>query len=91
MRGGRVIPLKDTVDSAVQGLDYVKRVYVASRTGAKVNMQRGRDLQLQEVSHIHCLTYTYMCVCVFNHSFSFQLFNSVNNLHNVICMYCSSP
>ena len=50
VRGGRVIPLKETVDNAVRGLDYVKRVYVANRTGAKVNMQEGRDLCLQEVS-----------------------------------------
>ena len=52
MRGGRVIPLKETVDKAVHGLDYVRRVYVAHRTGAKVNMQDGRDMQLQEVKHI---------------------------------------
>ena len=53
MRGGRSIPLKETVDKAVRGLDYVKRVYVAHRTGAKVNMQDGRDIQLQEVKHTH--------------------------------------
>ena len=37
VRGGKVIPLKETVDDAVRGLDYVRRVYVARRTGAKVN------------------------------------------------------
>ena len=52
VRGGRVIPLKETVDDAVRGLDYVRRVYVAHRTGAKVNMQDGRDVQLQEVRHM---------------------------------------
>ena len=55
VRGGRVIPLKETVDNAVQGLDYVRRVYVAHRTGAKVNMKEGRDLQLQEVSEELCV------------------------------------
>jgi acetyl-CoA synthetase len=49
VRGGKVIPLKETVDEAVRGLDYVRRIYVAQRTGAAVNMQEGRDLQLQEV------------------------------------------
>ena len=49
IRGGKVIPLKETVDEAVQGLDYVRRIYIARRTGAAVNMQEGRDLQLQEV------------------------------------------
>ena len=49
IRGGKVIPLKETVDEAVHGLDYVRRIYVARRTGAAVNMQEGRDLQLQEV------------------------------------------
>lgn len=58
VRGGRVIPLKETVDNAVRGLDYVRRVYVAHRTGAKVNMQIGRDLQLQEVRQ------RYLCWCV---------------------------
>lgn len=49
IRGGKVIPLKETVDEAVRGLDYVRRIYIARRTGAAVNMQEGRDLQLQEV------------------------------------------
>ena len=52
VRGGKVIPLKETVDDAVRGLDYVRRIYVANRTGAKVNMQEGRDLQLQEVRYV---------------------------------------
>ena len=51
IRGGKVIPLKETVDEAVRGLDYVRRIYIARRTGAAVNMQEGRDLQLQEVRY----------------------------------------
>ena len=50
VRGGKVIPLKETVDEAIQGLDSVKRVYVASRTGENVNMEKDRDIHLQEVS-----------------------------------------
>ena len=46
-----MILLKETVDDAVRGLDYVKRIYVAHRTGEAVNMLEGRDLQLQEVRH----------------------------------------
>ena len=38
IRGGKVIPLKDMVDKAVRGLDYVRTIYVARRTGAAVNM-----------------------------------------------------
>ena len=61
VRGGRVIPLKATVDDAVRGLDYVRRVYVAHRTGSKVNMQAGRDLQLQEVMRqlVCCVLFEY--------------------------------
>ena len=51
VRGGKVIPLKETVDEAVRDLDYVQRIYVAQRTGAAVNMQEGRDLQLQDVRY----------------------------------------
>ena len=47
-----MISLKETVDEAVRGLDYVRRIYVAQRTGAAVNMQEGRDLQLQEVRQV---------------------------------------
>ena len=50
IRGGKLFPLKDTVDKAIEGLDdTVKRVYVARRTGGSVSMKSGRDVQLQEV------------------------------------------
>ena len=49
VRGGKVIPLKATVDDAVAGCDCVRRVFVAKRTGAQVNMQTGRDVWLEEV------------------------------------------
>ena len=49
VRGGKVIPLKETVDDAVRGCDCVRRVFVAKRTGADVNMEAGRDVWLEEV------------------------------------------
>ncbi|MHC5066082.1 MAG: acetate--CoA ligase [Planctomycetota bacterium] len=48
LRGGRVIPLKKTVDSAVEGTR-VDRVLVAHRTETTVPMQEGRDLSLEEL------------------------------------------
>ncbi len=42
LRGGKTIPLKDTVDKAIQGLP-VNTVLVARRTGKEVPMQEGRD------------------------------------------------
>ncbi len=49
VRGGKVIPLKQTVDDAVRGCDCVKRVFVAKRTGADVHMKEGQDVWLEEV------------------------------------------
>jgi len=43
LRGGRVIPLKATVDAAVEGLDAVRAVLVAQRTDAAVELREGRD------------------------------------------------
>ncbi len=48
LRGGRRIPLKATVDQAVEGVGVVERVLVAKRTGAAVPMRSGRDLWLDE-------------------------------------------
>ncbi|GAB4137652.1 MAG: acetate--CoA ligase [Planctomycetota bacterium] len=47
MRGGKVIPLKKTVDEAIEGLP-IQSVLVARRTGAKVPMRKGRDHELAE-------------------------------------------
>lgn len=49
VRGGKTIPLKATVDNAVEGVGNVRRVFVMKRTGAEVNMQAGRDVWLEEV------------------------------------------
>ncbi len=48
LRGGKIIPLKKTVDAALEGTQ-VDRVLVARRTEAKVNMQAGRDFSLEDL------------------------------------------
>ncbi|MEO6595562.1 MAG: acetate--CoA ligase [Planctomycetota bacterium] len=47
LRGGKVIPLKHTVDEAIEDLP-VRAVLVAQRTDKSVPMQAGRDLWLHE-------------------------------------------
>ncbi len=47
LRGGRTIPLKKTVDEAIDGLDeLIDSVLVAKRTDTEVAMREGRDLWL---------------------------------------------
>ena len=48
VRGGKVIPLKETVDEAVAGCECVKKVFVSKRTGANIPMNE-RDILLEEV------------------------------------------
>ncbi|HYG61967.1 MAG TPA: acetate--CoA ligase [Thermoanaerobaculia bacterium] len=48
LRGGKRIPLKATVDQAVEGLGIVEKVLVARRTEKEVPMRSGRDLWLEE-------------------------------------------
>jgi acetyl-CoA synthetase len=43
-RGGRRIPLKDTVDEACEGLDQVSSVFVARHTGEETGWTEGRDI-----------------------------------------------
>jgi acetyl-CoA synthetase len=47
-RGGRRIPLKDTVDRAIAGLSSVERVLVARRTDTEVPMLDDRDFWLED-------------------------------------------
>ena len=53
VRGGKVIPLKATMDTAVRGCECVYRVFVARRTGADVNMEFGRNVWLEVVRERH--------------------------------------
>ncbi|MDC0720207.1 acetate--CoA ligase [Nannocystis bainbridge] len=48
LRGPKRVPLKPVVDAAVAGLDSVRTVLVARRTGAEVAMTPGRDLWLAD-------------------------------------------
>ncbi len=48
LRGGKRIPLKQTSDEAIAGLEFVEHVLVARRTGAEVEMRPGRDFWLAE-------------------------------------------
>ena len=48
LRGGKKVPLKKTVDRAIEGMSMVECVLVARRTDADVPMQAGRDLWLDE-------------------------------------------
>ncbi|MBO8128159.1 MAG: acetate--CoA ligase [Peptococcaceae bacterium] len=42
-RRGKIVPLKDTVDKSVEGIESIKSVIVVKRTGTGVKMQDGRD------------------------------------------------
>jgi acetyl-CoA synthetase len=53
LRGGRRIPLKETTDRAIDGLQLVERVLVARRTDKDVPMRQGRDYWLQEEMNRH--------------------------------------
>ena len=48
LRGGKKVPLKRTVDRAIEGMSMVECVLVARRTDSDVPMQPGRDLWLDE-------------------------------------------
>ena len=48
LRGGKRIPLKETSDAAIEGLDFVEHMLVVRRTGKEVAMRSGRDLWLAD-------------------------------------------
>jgi acetyl-CoA synthetase len=57
LRGGRTIPLKANVDEALKQCPDVKTVLVVQRTGADVNMQKGRDFvygKERDAASPHC-------------------------------------
>jgi acetyl-CoA synthetase len=49
VRGGRKIPLKENADAAADKAGGITSMIVVRRTGAKVNMQAGRDVYYDEV------------------------------------------
>ena len=51
LRGGKHIPLKKTVDRAIEGMSSVETVLVARRTEAPAEMRAGRDHWLDEECH----------------------------------------
>jgi acetyl-CoA synthetase len=51
LRGGKKVPLKKTVDRAIEGMALVETVLVARRTEADVEMEPGRDHWLEEECH----------------------------------------
>jgi acetyl-CoA synthetase len=59
LRGGKRLPLKETVDRAVDGLDLVTTVLVARRTDKAVPMKSGRDFWLDEECRRQRSTCTY--------------------------------
>ncbi|BCS93805.1 acetate--CoA ligase [Metallosphaera javensis (ex Sakai et al. 2022)] len=48
-RRGRVVPLKEIVDKALETATTVKNVLVVRRTGIEISMKQGRDAYLHEV------------------------------------------
>jgi len=59
LRGGKKIPLKRTVDRAVEGMAQVETVLVARRTEAETPMEAGRDHWLHEEAEKQRSTCTY--------------------------------
>jgi acetyl-CoA synthetase len=51
LRGSKRIPLKKTVDRAIEGMSVVETVLVARRTETQVEMRPGRDHWLDEECH----------------------------------------
>jgi acetyl-CoA synthetase len=50
LRGTKVVPLKEIVDEALEGVSCIEKVLVLRRTGGKISMKAGRDLWLHEES-----------------------------------------
>jgi len=48
LRGGKKVPLKRTVDRAIEGMSLVETVLVVRRTDGNVAMEPGRDLWMDE-------------------------------------------
>lgn len=56
-RGDKTIPLKEMVDEAVEGLDFIKTVLVVKRTHQVITMKEGRDYYYDALikgAELHC-------------------------------------
>jgi len=51
LRGGKKVPLKKTVDRAIEGMASIDAVLVARRTDTEADMRPGRDYWLDEECH----------------------------------------
>ena len=49
LRGGKLIPLKQTVDKALLQCPNVKKCLIVKKTGKKINLVNGRDKYLDEI------------------------------------------
>ncbi|TAL67478.1 MAG: acetate--CoA ligase [Bacteroidetes bacterium] len=53
---GKIIPLKQIADEALQRAGTVEHVLVIKRTGQEVNMEQGRDMWLHELMNLPVIT-----------------------------------
>ncbi|MGA2297644.1 MAG: acetate--CoA ligase [FCB group bacterium] len=58
---GKIVPLKQIADEALQRAGVVEHVLVVKRTGQEVNMQTGRDMWLHELMNLPISTYNNEC------------------------------
>ena len=49
VRGGKIIPLKETTDKALKTCPNVKKCLIVKRTGNKINLIKERDVYLEEL------------------------------------------
>ena len=66
LRGGRVVPLKETVNKSCESCPMVKNVFVFKRTNAEVPMVEGRDVFLEELLPLVCLTAVFLKLHTFS-------------------------
>lgn len=68
VRGGKTIELKKTVDDAVSRCPSVKRVFVTSRTGAKVKTT-SKDIDIDKVRILNLNS-----VVIYSYNYLFECF-----------------
>ena len=53
VRGGKTIPLKNIMDNALKVCPNVKKCIVVKSTGNKIDLEKNRDIYLNDLSLIH--------------------------------------